>query len=199
MYVVTGTVNLNGDTSNPGAYVASNTTAIIYIAPSSTLNCYGGTSSGRTPGKAGINVPSNAELQIVGTGKLYAKGGNGSGSGYGNCSGGGSGGQGGGGQGGGGGGAGIGTEGAWGGAAVGGDQNGNGGGNSAQAGRVKITNSLSSYSSSNGSSGPRGGNGGGYSSGGGGGVVPDKPVTVLARVAQVLAAAVAVRIASMEL
>lgn len=74
-YYVNGNVNYSGTTGQAGALrIQSGATVRIYVPSGSRLNCYGAAGSGRTTGGgAGIYLPSDATLYLLGGGTVYAK------------------------------------------------------------------------------------------------------------------------------
>lgn len=127
MYYVTGNVSYTNSSNSyggSGIKIKEGATVYIYVAKNYTLTATGKAGSGRTGGGAGIWVPSNSKLYLLGSGKVVATGGNAASGGDGSPGGSGSrsgargksGYGGAGGNGGGGAGAGIGTPGGTGGA-----------------------------------------------------------------------------------
>lgn len=77
IYYLTKDATYNGyHAGRNGLSIASGTTVYIYIPQGVTLTAYGGAGSGKTGGGAGIYVPSNSTLVILGEGKVIATGGN---------------------------------------------------------------------------------------------------------------------------
>lgn len=76
VYYVMDNTTYTGSAANSGLRIASGATVYIYVAPGKTLTATGGNASGRSGAGAGIEVPSNATLVLLGEGKVVAKGGN---------------------------------------------------------------------------------------------------------------------------
>ncbi|MGN0155551.1 MAG: InlB B-repeat-containing protein [Lachnospiraceae bacterium] len=78
IYKVTEDVEITQTTAGcDGLIVANNATVVLDIAKDCTLTVKGGDGSGKTRGGAGIYVPSNSTLIILGEGTLVAIGGDG--------------------------------------------------------------------------------------------------------------------------
>ena len=76
-YVIQNSVTFSNATAGcSGMSVESNATVVIYVPKDVTLTAVGANGEGRTGGGAGVCVPSNATLIVIGEGMLIAKGGN---------------------------------------------------------------------------------------------------------------------------
>ena len=72
---LTFTNTLSGDGQGSGMYVQAGRTVTLYIPAGVTLTAIGANASGTTGAGAGILLPEGSTLNIVGAGKLVAKGG----------------------------------------------------------------------------------------------------------------------------
>lgn len=79
IYTVSGDVNINanGSSSKDALSVQSGATAYLVLMPGSKLTVTGKNGSYATGGGAGINVPSNSTLYLLGSGTVIATGGSG--------------------------------------------------------------------------------------------------------------------------
>ncbi len=73
---LTFTNTLSGDGQGSGMYVQAGRTVTLYIPAGVTLTAIGADAQGTTGAGAGILLPEGSTLNIVGAGKLVAKGGN---------------------------------------------------------------------------------------------------------------------------
>ena len=76
IYTVRSNITITASTGGNALCVAGGNTVVIDIAPGCTLTVYGGNGSARTPGGAGIYLPSSSNLIVTGGGRLVAYGGN---------------------------------------------------------------------------------------------------------------------------
>ena len=74
-YIDANTTCSNTNNGGSGLTIAAGATVYIYIPANVTLTCTGKAGSGVTGGGAGIWLPSNSKLYIIGNGKIVATGG----------------------------------------------------------------------------------------------------------------------------
>ena len=74
-YIDANTTCSNSNTGGSGLTIAGGATVYIYIPANVTLTCTGKAGSGVTGGGAGIWLPSNSKLYIIGNGAIKATGG----------------------------------------------------------------------------------------------------------------------------
>ncbi len=75
-YYVTESVTFSNDRCQSGLTIASGATVYLYIPQGVTLTATGGNASGVTGAGAGIELPQNSTLYLMGKGKVVARGGN---------------------------------------------------------------------------------------------------------------------------
>ena len=75
-YYVTESITFSNDRCQSGLTIASGATVYLYIPQGVTLTATGGNASGVTGAGAGIELPQNSTLYLMGKGKVVARGGN---------------------------------------------------------------------------------------------------------------------------
>ena len=75
-YYITENITFSNGATGSGLTIASGATVYLYIPQGVTLTATGGNASGRTGAGAGIELPQNSTLYLMGKGKVEAYGGN---------------------------------------------------------------------------------------------------------------------------